>query len=366
MKVDLTNVKYKLLDIQDKEECFIDAMDVEIENTHYYILDNGVVSHNSVSIEIQTSSGIEPVYELLYKRRKKINPNDHDSRIDFIDDNGDKWQEFTVYHPQVKTWMEVTGETDIEKSPWWGCCAKDLDWRKRIRLQSAAQRHVDHAISSTINLPEDVDVVDVAKIYEEAWKSGCKGITIYREGSRAGVLLNNDQKDSILKTTAPKRPKKLPCDVHHLTVKGQQYFVLVGLYNGEPYEVFADKNGIISRSVSRGVIQKMKRGQYKAVFENGKELDNLTEKLDDMEDAITRLISCNLRHGADIAFLVEQLEKAKGDVLSFEKAISRALKKYLQDGTRVNGDSCPSCGSGNLQRQAGCKTCMQCGWSKCS
>ena len=321
----------------------------------------------SVSIESRTSNGIEPIFKLSYKRRRKINPNEQNVRVDFVDDSGDSWEEFTVYHPKVKEWMAVTGETDLEKSPWFGCCASDLDWKKRVKLQATAQRHIDHSISSTVNLPKEATVEDVAKIYEEAWKLGCKGITIYREGSRAGVMLDeSENSNTIVKTNAPKRPKKLPCDVHHVSVKGKQYFVLVGLFNGEPYEIFADKNGLISKGVDKGELIKVKRGQYKAVFNNGQELDNLTLNLDDLEDTITRLVSCSLRHGAEIKFLVQQLEKSKGDIMSFEKAIARALKKYIKDGTLVTGETCQSCNSSNLTRNAGCVTCMDCGWSKCS
>jgi len=320
----------------------------------------------SVSLLSRTTNGTEPVFKLSYKRRRKINPDEQNTRVDFVDASGDQWEEFIVYHPKVKNWMKITGETDIEKSPWFGCCAGELDWKKRVKLQATIQKHIDHSISSTVNLPKEATVEDVAKIYEEAWKLGCKGITIYREGSRAGVLVDENESEIIVKTSALKRPKKLPCDVHHLTIKGNQYFVLVGLLNGEPYEVFADKNGVVSRSIKKGEIIKVKRGQYKAIFDNEFELDNLTEHLDDMEDTITRLVSSNLRHGTDIKFLVQQLEKSKGDVLSFEKAIARALKKYIKDGTIVTGEVCESCKGTNLARQNGCVTCMDCGWSKCS
>jgi len=151
MKVDLRNVKYELVEIINKEECFIDVMDIEVDDTHYYTLENGIVSHNSVSILTQTTSGIEPLFKMDYKRRKKVNPNDEGVRIDVIDAVGDAWQEFIVYHPKVKEWMDATGETDLTKAPWYGCCAEDINWQNRVKLQAAANRHVDHSISSCLS-----------------------------------------------------------------------------------------------------------------------------------------------------------------------------------------------------------------------
>jgi hypothetical protein len=150
MKVDLTNVKYELIEVVEKKECYVDAMDIEVDDTHYYILDDGIVSHNSISILTQTTSGIEPCYQISYKRRKKINANDKESRVDYVDQKGDSWQEFEIYHPKIKTWMDITGETDIEKSPWFGCCADDIDWKNRVKIQSVANLNVDHSISSCI------------------------------------------------------------------------------------------------------------------------------------------------------------------------------------------------------------------------
>jgi ribonucleoside-diphosphate reductase alpha chain len=317
----------------------------------------------SLSFLTETSSGIEPVFEILYRRKKKINDGDQGARIDEVDQHGDKWQYFDISHPKLKLWMQVSGKDKIEESPWYGCCAHDLDYKKRISVQSLAQKHIDASISSTINFPESATPDDISNTYYEAWKSDLKGITIYREGSKEGVLTSKEQPSQ--KTKVIKRPKSLPCDVHHPVVRGKQYFVLVGLLDGNPYEVFADKNGVISKSINKGEVIKVKRGQYKAIFDNGFELDNLTENLDDLEDTITRLVSSNLRHGTDIKFLVQQLEKSKGDILSFEKAIARALKKYIKDGTVVTGEACESCKGDNLVRNSGCVTCMDCGWSKC-
>ncbi len=322
----------------------------------------------SVSILTQTTSGIEPLYQISYKRRKKVNVNDGDTRIDFIDANGDKWQEFEIFHPKVKMWMDITGETDVTKSPWHGCCADDLNWLNRVKLQAAANRHVDHSISSTLNLPEDVTVEEVAKIYEAAWKEGCKGLTVYRKNCRTGVLVDNtaeEKKMVITKTQAPKRPKILPADIYHTVSKGELYFVMVGVLGNDPYEVFAGKNGNIKKTIKNGMIKKLSRGKYALLAENGEVIqEDISKHIDEDQEAITRLISSNLRHGCDVSFVVHQLEKVKGDLLSYSKAISRVLKKYIPADTRVHGETCKECGA-DLVRVEGCISCKSCGWSRC-
>lgn len=306
--------------------------------------------------EHNISSGIEPVFMLNYKRRKKINPTDKNARTDFVDKSGDSWQEFDVYHPALKEWMRITGETDIKKSPWYGCCAEDLDWKQRVKLQAAAQRHVDHAISSTINLPENVPQEKVAEIYETAWKSGCKGITVYRKNCRSGVLVEKDV------VVINDRPKELPCEVHHTVVKGTPYFVLVGLLNEKPYEVFAGRNGFLAKKHKTGTIIK-KKGYFKAVFDEDAELSPITSTSNEYEEAITRLTSTALRSNTNLEFIVSQLEKVQGDMHSFAKGIARALKKYIPEGT-VSDEHCRECG-GQLIRTEGCLKCLGCGTSKC-
>ena len=329
----------------------------------------------SVSMQTQTTSGIEPLFMMKYKRRKKINPNDENARTDYIDINGDCWQEFMVHHPKVELWMDRTNITDLTKAPWYGCSAEDLDWQDRVRLQANATKHVDHAISSTINLPEEVTVEKVAEIYETAWQAGCKGLTVYRKNCRSGVLVeekdNDNQLDEdgyptkIIKTDAPKRPASLPAKVHHTTVKGDKYFVLVGMYEDEPYEVFAGQNGFIPKSVQDATVTKKKRGHYEATLDNGKTITNIAEYISDDQESVTRLVSASLRHGADLSHIVHQLEKARGDMQSFSKAVSRCLKKHVPDGSNVSGEDCPSCGEENLQRKEGCVSCLSCGWSRC-
>lgn len=319
-----------------------------------------------------TSSGIEPQFSISpYIRRKKVNPNDSGVRVDFVDKNGDSWQHFEVYPGAVKDWMDVTGETDITKSPWAGFTASDLNWKDRVLLQSRITKHLDHSVSSTLNLPNDVSVEQVAEIYEHAWKMGCKGITVYREGCRDGVLINKESNNN--KTL--NRPRELPCDVHHIKVRHkegddwitEEYFVLVGMKKDEPYEVFAGKNGCIPNEIQKGIITKV-RSHYKVEFEGYDTISDINDFVKDNEEALTRLVSLNLRSGIGTHAVVKQLEKVTGDLQSFAKSMSRALKKYIPDGT-PEGEKCPNC-SGKLIRQEGCVTCENmlagtCTYTKC-
>ncbi len=253
---------------------------------------------------------------------------------------------------------------ELSESPWYGCCAEEIDWTQRVKLQAAAQKHVDHAISSTINLPEDVSVEKVAEIYETAWKSGCKGMTVYRKNCRTGVLIE-DKVKAEEKRDVDARPKHVDCDVHHVTVKGKEYFVLVGMIDNKPYEVFAGRNGFLKKKIKHGAVTRVRKGYYKAEFEDGTELVPLTAASDEHEEAMTRLISTALHHGTDVSAIVNQLEKINGDMYGFTRAISRSLKKYIPDGTEVKGEACPECEQETIIRNSGCATCSSCGWSKC-
>lgn len=330
----------------------------------------------SVSILTQTSSGIEPQFMIApYTRRKKGNPGDKNFRSDFVDQNGDHWMEFTVYPPKVAEWMRITGETDLTKSPWAGSTASELNWEARVKLQATAQKHIDHAISSTINLPADTSVEVVNKIYLAAWKSGCKGMTIYRDGCRTGVLVSKEETKA--KSTDYKRPQMLPCEVYHYSVNKTPYFVLVSLKDAKPYEVFAginmteDSEPIIPKRFKTGTLTKMGRGHYKGQFVDDKNegeiltINKLGNLVSSEEGAITRLLSTLLRHDVEVHHLVHQLEKVKGDMFSFTKTVARALKTYIPDGTEVKGESCSNCQSEALVRQEGCVTCKSCGNSKC-
>ena len=196
----------------------------------------------SVSTLTQTTSGIEPAFMLHYTRRKKINPNDPDAQVDFVDDLGDKWQEFDVYHHNFKKWMDTTGRDKIEDSPYAGSTANEIVWESAVDIQAAAQLWVCHAISKTINLPSDVSIDDVKKVYWRGWKQGLKGVTVYRDGSRSGVLVSDDSaaknQDGFYETPAPKRPDTLSCEIHHASIKGEKWTIVMGLMDGKPYEIF--------------------------------------------------------------------------------------------------------------------------------
>jgi ribonucleoside-diphosphate reductase alpha chain len=269
----------------------------------------------SVSTLTQTTSGIEPAYSLLYKRRKKINPGDGiNTRVDFVDQKGDKWQEFFVFHHQFKEWMDVNGykidESEkgsinshddlsfFKKSPYYKATSNDVDWSASVDIQSVAQKWIDHAISKTCNLPNDVTKELVADVYMKAWEAGCKGFTVYRDGCRTGVLVSASEKkkENIQKTNAPKRPQVLDCDIHHTKSRGEDFFVLVGIFEGHPYEVFAGKNGCIT-TLKKGTLTKKKRGEYELKAEDGSVVQNVCDLLTDEQAVITRMISLSLRHG---------------------------------------------------------------------
>ena len=339
-----------------------------------------VAPTGSVSILCQTSSGIEPVYELTYKRRKKINPNDKNAQVDFIDDSGDKWQEFEVHHPKLDMWMKITGETDIKKSPYWGAAAMDIDWNKRISLQAAIQQYTSHSISSTINLPSDVDPSTVSKIYTEAWKQGLKGITVYRDGARSGVLISSDTKEDgdFKETSAPRRPKRLDTEVLRFNNDKERWICLVGLYKGRPYEIFTGKaeNFVIPNSVERGEIVREKvdgKSRYDFVYKEKNGVDITVESLSSSFNPefwnYAKLISGVLRHGMPLTYVLDLIANMNlgADHLNTWKAgIARMIKKFIPDGTRAKDRVCPQCGDPDgLIYKEGCLECKSCGKGKC-
>ena len=316
----------------------------------------------SISIEAGVSSGIEPLFAISYTRRKKN--NDSKEKSDFVDQNGDRWQEFEVFHNRVKQWMEVTGEKDTTKSPWHKSCANEINWINRVKIQGTIQNHICHSISSTINLPKDVSVDMVAKIYETAWKEGLKGITVYRDGCRSGVLIKKDD----CNRDAPRRPKELECEIYHTNiikkldkVRVFKYMVMIGILEDQPYEIFAVENGQYKQT--KGKIVKVKRGHYDLVFDTNETIENFTKETTENEDSLTRMVSTALRHKVPIHFICEQLNKVEGEMFCFAKSLARALKKFIKDGTK-SGEDCPQCGD-KLVYENGCYSCKSCGWSKC-
>ena len=332
----------------------------------------------SVSTLTQTTSGIEPAYLLKYTRRKKINQSDESASVDFVDAVGDSWQEYDVYHHGFKKWMDITGKTSVKKSPYWKSTSNDIDWVSKIKVQAAAQKWVCHAISNTTNVPADIDVDTVKKIYIDGWKLGCKGVTVYREGCRSGVLVPTVREDKSFEShDAPSRPDELDCSIHHATIKDEAWTILVGLLDGRPYEVMGglQKYIEIPRKYKDGTIikhhYKTKNSRYDLrIGKNGDEIliKDIVSVFDNPNHAgYTRTISLALRHGANIHYVVEQLQKDREmDMFSFSKVIARVLKNYIKDGTVPGKTTCQNCGAEDtLRYQEGCVMCTACGSSKC-
>jgi ribonucleoside-diphosphate reductase alpha chain len=339
----------------------------------------------SVSCLTRTTSGIEPAFLLSYKRRRKITQGDLTSRVDFVDPMGDKWQEYTVYHHWFKKWMDVTGKSDPKESPYWGGTANDIDWVKSVEIQAVAQEWIDHSISKTCNLPNTATRETVNDVYLRAWKSGCKGFTVYRDGCRTGVLVQVDEPKKEKKTEddrlTPKRPKSLECDIHRATVRSgdtsESWLVLIGLNEGRPYEVFCGipENIEIPKKYKSGTL--IKNGKRDGVTTYNLQVpvgddDNLVFKdilnlFDNpTQGAFTRTISLALRHDVPLHYVVEQLQKDKNsDMFSFGRVIARVLKGYIKDGTKSAEKGCPECGNSELVYQEGCLSCKACGYSKC-
>jgi len=322
---------------------------------------------------------------LSYKRRRKITQGDLTSRHDYTDSMGDKWQEYTVYHHWFKKWMDVTGKSDPQESPYWGGTANDIDWEKSVDIQAAAQRWVDHSISKTCNLPNSATKETVNNVYLKAWTTGCKGFTVYRDGCRTGVLVAADEPKKEKKVEedrlTPKRPKSLPCDIHRATIRNndsvESWLVLVGLNEGKPYEVFCGipENIEIPKKYKSGNMLKNGKREGVATY-------NLTVPVGDDENlvfkdvvnlfdnptqgAFTRTISLALRHEVPLQYVVEQLQKDKNsDMFSYARVIARVLKGYIKDGTKSTEKGCPECGNPELVYQEGCLSCKSCGYSKC-
>jgi len=341
-----------------------------------------VAPTGTVSLMTQTTSGMEPLFMPFYMRRKKVNPNDVGigARVDFVDQNGDTWQEFPVIHPKFKQWMNKTWDYNevmfdqlskenlqsaFEQSPWYGSTANDIDWIKRVEIQAIIQKYITHSISSTINLPNDVKEEEVSEIYLESWRKGLKGITVYRDGSRSGVLVSSEAKDNVeifQYHDAPKRPKELDAELYVTNAKGSKFTIIIGLMDGKPYEVFGYDYAPEDGKPRKGTLVKKKKGTYE--FVNGDGPHSISGEMSDEQAAITRLVSTSLRHGADIKFIVEQLGKCDGDLFSFTKALARILKKYIPDGAKSTV-KCNDCGSENVIFEEGCNKCLDCGSSKC-
>lgn len=346
----------------------------------------------TTSLMTQTTSGIEPVFLPVYKRRRKVNPNDADVRVDFVDEVGDSWEEYIVFHHKFVTWMEANGhdttknysqeELDalIAESPYYKATSNDVDWLNKVRMQGGVQKWVDHSISVTINLPNDVSEELVGQLYVEAWKSGCKGVTVYRDGSRAGVLISNDKKEETSKFPT-KRPHELEADVVRFQNNKEKWIAFVGLLKGKPYEIFTgladDEDGILlPKSVSKGKIIKNAEedgtSRYDFQYTNKRgyktTIEGLSFKFDKEFWNYAKLISGVLRHGMpieDVLDLVAGLQLDSESINTWKNGVERALKKYIPNGTKAKKGKCENCGSDSLIYQEGCLICTSCGSSKC-
>jgi len=353
----------------------------------------------TTSLMTQTTSGIEPVFLPVYRRRRKVNPNDAEARVDFVDETGDAFEEYVVFHHKFVTWMQANGYSVIKKytqeeidelvakSPYYKATSNDVDWLQKVRMQGRIQKWVDHSISVTINLPADVSEELVDSLYVEAWKCGCKGCTVYRDGSRSGVLLATEKKKKddcncmeppVIVST---RPRELEADVVKFQNNREKWIAFVGLLNGRPYEIFTgladDDEGImLPKNVSKGTIIKSYdedgKKHYDFQFKNKRGYKMTIEGLDGKFDPefwnYAKLISGVLRYGMPIdqvIKLVQGMELNNESINTWKNGVERALKKYLPNGTEVKGQICPNCGLETLIYQEGCLICTNCGASKC-
>lgn len=387
---------------REKENPFILRLKEADEKLYYEMLEYGrrnialltIAPTGTTSLMTQTTSGIEPVFLPVYKRRRKVNPNDKGAKITFVDEVGDSWEEYTVFHHRFKQWMKANGidtekaydqdELDkiVAKSPYYKATSNDVDWLSKVRLQGAVQKWVDHSISVTINLPNDATEELVGNLYLEAWKAGCKGVTVYRDGSRSGVLISNESDTQETLTAFPtKRPQILEADVVRFQNNKEKWIAFIGLVDGEPYEIFTgladDEDGIlIPRWVDNGLIIKNRdeegNSRYDFQYKNKRgyktTIEGLSYKFNPEYWNYAKLISGTLRHGMPIVKVVDLISSLHldGETLNtWKNGVTRALKRFVTDGTEAKGQKCDNCTSTNLIYQEGCLTCKDCGSSKC-
>lgn len=390
---------------KEKDNPFINRLKEEDSQLYYDMLEYGrrnialltIAPTGTTSLMTQTSSGIEPVFMPVYKRRRKVNPNDKDARVDFVDEVGDSWEEYVVFHHRFKQWMEVNGiDTSknysqdeinhlIEASPYYKATSNDVDWLSKVTMQGAVQKWVDHSISVTINLPNDVSEDLVGELYLKAWEVGCKGVTVYRDGSRSGVLISADEKKeeekNILTSFPEKRPQTLEADVIRFQNNKEKWIAFIGLIDEKPYEIFTgladDEDGILlPRWVNKGLIIKNKdeagNSRYDFQYKNTRgyktTIEGLSHKFNPEFWNYAKLFSSTLRHGMPINKVVDLINSLHLDsesINTWKNGVVRAIKRYVADGTKAKGQKCSNCSSVNLIYQEGCLTCKDCGSSKC-
>lgn len=385
----------------EKTSEFVQMLEKEFPDIYKRMMKEGrrnislstVAPTGSISLLTRTSSGIEPVFMLSYKRRRKIVGN-YEGKADYVDNMGDSFEEFEVFHPGLLKWMRVTGQSDISKSPYSGSTAGEIDWLKRVQMQSLVQKYTTHSISSTINLPSDVSVERVGEIYLQSWKLGLKGITVYRDGSRSGVLVASDSKDKkesdekalkalgglVMERDLIRRPKRLEADVVRFQNEYEKWLAVIGIMDGRPYEIFTGRMEDafnLPSYVEKGVVIKEKdedgvsRYDFQYTDKEGYRttIEGLSRSFNKEYWNYAILISGILRHGMPLNYVVElinNLHLYDDNINTWKNGVMRALKRYIPNGTEAADKKCPVCGDPNgLVYENGCIICKSCGHSKC-
>ncbi|MBL7827479.1 MAG: adenosylcobalamin-dependent ribonucleoside-diphosphate reductase [Saprospiraceae bacterium] len=350
----------------------------------------------TTSLMTQTTSGLEPVFRISYKRRRKVNPNDKNARVTFTDAVGDSWEDYHVFHPPFLQWLKAKGhdaagieqmpeetlESIIRQSPWFQATAEDVDWVSKVHLQGRVQKWVDHSISVTVNLPEETTEAMIEKIYLTGWEAGCKGMTVYREGSRSGVLISDkkqEKTEAFVETSAPKRPRELDAVVFNFMNKEERWVAVIGMFQGKPYEIFTGR-----ASDSFSVLSQVSSGKVLKIKENGKNrydfqytdkegyrvtIEGLSRTFDKEYWNYAKLISGVLRHGMPLPFvvdMVEDLHLESASLNNWKNGVVRALRKLIPDGAKPAHNTCPKCQTSGLVYQEGCLSCKNCGHSECN
>jgi ribonucleoside-diphosphate reductase alpha chain len=353
----------------------------------------------TTSLMTQTSSGIEPVFMASYKRRRKVNPSDIDARIDMVDELGDHWEEYQVFHHNFSTWLKINGYNPeevqqmddtslnkiIEQSPYHKATANDVDWIKKVKLQGTVQKWVDHSISVTVNIPENTPEELVAQIYQTGWESGCKGITVYRDGSRSGVLVANDKKEkkedenTLVEHNAPKRPQTLEAEIVRFQNNHEKWVAVVGIFDERPYEIFtgpAEDFLFVPTWLEKAWVIKNKnddgRSQYNLQYKDKDgykvTIEGLSRSFNPEYWNYAKLISGVLRHGMPLPYVVDMVNNLHlndESLNTWKNGVARALKKFIPDGTEPSQKICPECGEAALIYEEGCLNCKSCGHTKC-
>jgi ribonucleoside-diphosphate reductase alpha chain len=378
--------------IEDTSE-FVQMMAKEFPEMYERMMEHGrrnisistVAPTGSLSMLAQVSSGIEPVFLLSYVRRRKVNTNDENSKVDFVDELGDGFEEFTVYHKKYETWMNTTGKSDVAESPYAGATAPEIDWKKRVEMQALVQKYTTHSISSTINLASDVTVDSVGDIYVDSWQKGLKGITVYRDGSRSGILVSTDQKTkeqtiTSTETLTAKRPDRIEAEIVRFHNDSEKWLAVIGLVDGRPYEIFTGqmKDAFnLPQWVEKGWVTKNRnddgssRYDFQYIDSEGYKItiEGLSRSFDKEFWNYAKLISGVLRHGMPIPYvvdLVQNLNLYDDHINTWKNGVARALKRFVPEGTEALDKKCPNCNDPDgLIFEEGCLKCKSCGDSKC-